>query len=62
MFKMVKIDKIFCHKCRSEDVQPLIGIGGFTGTYRCRNCGFSGVLPIKEVISRKSKKTGAIKK
>jgi len=52
------VDKIFCPKCRSEDAQHLIGIGGFTGTYKCRDCGFSGVFPIKEIINRKKKIEG----
>ena len=52
------VDKIFCPKCRSEDAQHLIGIGGFTGTYKCRDCGFSGAFPIKEIINRKKKIEG----
>ena len=49
------IQKRFCPKCQSENVEPLIGIGGFTGMFKCKNCNFSGQFPIKEIKGRNKK-------
>ena len=35
--------KRFCPKCDSEEVQPFIG--GITGTWMCKECGYVGVFP-----------------
>lgn len=58
------IEKRFCPKCKGGDAEPLIGIGGFTGTYRCRECGFSGsIFPVRETIKiAKKEKIGVIKR
>ena len=54
---MTKVDKIFCPKCESENIQPLTGIGGFTGNYRCRDCDFSGQFPVKEIKNIKNRRS-----
>ncbi len=48
-------EKIFCPKCGSEDAQPLLGFTGFTGQYKCRDCEFEGIFPIKEKIKKSIK-------
>ena len=58
------ISKKFCPNCGSEDVMMVAG--GMTGTWMCKNCGYSGsVFPEKEILGRemsgvkeKIKKTG----
>ncbi len=46
----------FCLKCKSENVKPLLGLGGFTGTFKCNDCGFIGEFPIKVKKVMKKKK------
>jgi len=38
----------FCPKCKNTDI--MLEAGGITGTMRCKECGYRGVLfPEKEV-------------
>ena len=53
----------FCPRCESENVEMLVGIGGFTGRFRCGDCDFEGIFPIREYLPiNKNKKIKKIKK
>ena len=51
------ITKKFCPDCGSEEVMMVAG--GITGTWMCKDCGFTGMFPEKEIIGREMKETGA---
>ena len=42
------IAKKFCPRCESEDVEMIAA--GTTGTWMCRNCGFTGIFPEKTLV------------
>lgn len=45
------ITKKFCPNCGSNDVELIAG--GITGSWMCRNCGYSGsVFPEKPILGR----------
>lgn len=47
--------KKFCPSCGSEDVMMVAG--GVTGSWMCKNCGFSGsIFPEKELLGRDESK------
>lgn len=55
------LTKKFCPRCGSEDVDLVAG--GVSGTFMCRNCGFSGaVFPEKEILGREQKVMKRLKK
>ena len=37
----------FCPKCKSTEVN--LFVGGITGKYKCKKCGYVGIFPEKEV-------------
>ena len=37
---------LFCPRCNSPDIHPYLG--GMTGVYFCRNCGYMGTLVIEK--------------
>ena len=46
----------FCPRCKSENVEMVAG--GITGTWMCRECGYSGsIFPEKEIVGSEQKKT-----
>ncbi|NCN98678.1 hypothetical protein GW923_00645 [Candidatus Pacearchaeota archaeon] len=43
------MEKKFCPNCKSENVELVAG--GVSGTWMCRDCGFSGSLfPEKDIV------------
>ena len=40
----------FCPQCGSEDIALVAG--GIMGTFMCKNCGYNGIMPEKEVLGR----------
>ena len=41
---------IFCPRCSSPSIHPYIG--GMTGTYQCRTCGYMGSLVIQQEFTK----------
>ena len=35
---------VFCPRCKSSDINQTPSFGIFTGKYRCKNCGYEGVI------------------
>jgi transposase-like protein len=54
------ISKKFCPNCGSTDVFMIAG--GTTGTWKCKECGFTGAVFEKEIIGKEMKKSKEIKK
>ena len=49
------ISKKICPNCGSSEVEMIAG--GMTGSWMCRNCGYSGsVFPEKEILGREQKR------
>ncbi|MBI4167562.1 MAG: hypothetical protein HY515_01255 [Candidatus Aenigmarchaeota archaeon] len=42
---------LFCPRCSSPSIHPYIG--GITGTFQCRTCGYLGSLVIEQDFEKK---------
>jgi len=50
IFNMGMLARKFCPQCGSEDVA--LAVGGLTGMYICKKCGYTGSFPEKEFVGR----------
>jgi hypothetical protein len=46
MMKRFSEHALFCPRCNSTNIQPYLG--GMTGSYFCRDCGYMGSLVIEK--------------
>ncbi len=44
------LSRKFCPQCGSEDIALVAG--GIMGTFMCKNCGYNGIMPEKEILGR----------